>query len=66
MFNTKDNIKASQFSFSEIVLSNIETELSNLMSDKANIYTNIPAKQLKETSDICAKSLMDIYIYSDC
>ena len=61
MFNIKDNIKASHFSFSEIVLSDIETELKNLKSDKASTYKNIPAKQLKETSDICGKSLMDIW-----
>ena len=45
VFNIKDNIKASHFSFSEIVLSDIETELNNLKSDKASTYKNIPAKQ---------------------
>ena len=34
VFNIKDNIKASHFSFSEIVL--VETELKNLKSDKAS------------------------------
>ena len=32
-----------------------------MKSDKASAYKNIPAKKLKETSDICGKSLMDIW-----
>ena len=59
--NFYKNFIYSHFSFSQIVLSDIETGLKNLKSGKASTHKNIPAKQLKETSDICCKSLMDIW-----
>ena len=56
----KEKINTQAFSFSEVSLSEIEKELENLNPKKANTYGNIPAKHLKQTSDICSTSLHKI------
>ena len=61
IFDIKDNINNSKFNFSEVNVSDIELELKNLNSNKASTFANIPAKQLKQTSDICSESLMHIW-----
>ena len=58
IFDIKGNINNSKFNFSEVKVSDIELELKNLNSNKASTFENIPAKQLKQTSDICSESLM--------
>ena len=40
--------------------SDIESELKCLKSIEAGTYKNIPCTHIKQTSDICSKSLMKI------
>ena len=42
-----------RFSFKEIRESDIQKEVSNLNSKKAESFGNIPTKVLKDSSDIC-------------
>ena len=55
-----EKITTSKFSFSEVGLSEVEKELENLNPKKANTQNNIPAKHLKQTSDICCTNLHKI------
>ena len=51
----------SRFSFKGISQSDIQKEISNLNSKKAGSFGNIPAKVLKESSDVCNAVLRDIW-----
>ena len=48
------------FSFNEIVNSDIEAVIKNLNSRKANTLKNIPAKLLKDNREVCNKPLFNI------
>ena len=62
LLTINDNIMInSNFNFPEVTTSDIELELKCLKSNKAGTYKNIPAKQIKQTSDICSKSLMKVW-----
>ena len=52
---------ASRFTFSKITLSDLECEINSLNSNKTGTSKNIPTKLLKETSDICSKTLLQIW-----
>ena len=51
----------SRFNFRGINQSGIQKEISNLNSKKAGRFGNIPAKVLKESSDVCNAVLRDIW-----
>ena len=53
----KNNVQASKFSFSDVSQSDIEKEIVKLKSDKASTYKNISAKKIKQTMNLCSKSL---------
>ena len=50
-----------RFEFSEVNLKDIEKEILNLNTKKAVASNSIPAKVLKETSDICSTVLNSRY-----
>ena len=49
------------FEFEEVNLKDIEKEILNLNTKKAVKSNSIPAKVLKETSDICSPVLQQIW-----
>ena len=49
------------FEFEEVNLKDIEKEILNLNTKKAFASNSIPAKVLKETSDICSPVLQQIW-----
>ena len=51
----------SRFSFKDISQSDMQKEVSNLNSKKAGIFGNIPAKVLKESSNVWNAVLRDIW-----
>ena len=51
----------TKFSFSEIDVAEMITEVNNLNAKKSGTFMNIPVKRLKETVDIVAKPLTDIW-----
>ena len=53
----KEMVTPTLFSFSEITLSEIETELKQLNPKKATTFQNIPPKYLKHSSDVCGPIL---------
>ena len=58
----KENINiSSSFNFSKCNEKEIVSEISKLDQTKVGTHKNIPAKILKETSDICGKHLQDIW-----
>ena len=61
ILNIKENIEYSMFSFNEVDLSDIEMALKNVNSKKASTFKNITSKPLKQTTDICSESLLNIW-----
>ena len=62
ILNIKDNISlSSSFTFTQVTLSDIEKEIKNLHPKEASTFQNIPIKHLKETSNICSESLVNIW-----
>ena len=55
-----ETVDKMKFSFNEIVSSDIEAEIKNLNSRKANTFKNIPAKLLKDNRDVCNEPLFNI------
>ena len=53
----------SRFSFKEIRESEIQKEVSNLNSNKAGAFGNIPTKVPKASLDICNSVLQDMWNY---
>ena len=51
----------TKFSFSEIDATEMISEVNNLNSKKSGTFMNIPVKRLKETVDIVAQPLTDIW-----
>ena len=49
------------FSFSQTDVTDIEKEINALNAKKATTFNNIPAKNLKQTSDICSPTLNKIW-----
>lgn len=49
------------FNFSKINLIDIKNEISKLDQNKVGTHRNIPAKHLKETSDVCSEYLLNIW-----
>ena len=47
--------------FSETDINNIEAEITSLNAKKATTFNNIPAKKMKQTSDICSPTLNKIW-----
>ena len=57
----KRNIScSSKFVFSEINMKDIDQELKHLNTKKANTHKNIPVKILKDFSEVCLPSLLNI------
>ena len=62
ILNIKDNISSSSsFTFTQVTFSDIEKEIKSLNPKKASTFQNIPIKHLKETSNICSESLVNIW-----
>ena len=57
----KDNIKTESFTFNEVSLFYIEREINNLKSQKPGTFGNIPTTILKETPELCSKTLQNIW-----
>ena len=55
-----ENVTKSVFSFKSINLQDIENEIKNLESKKANTSNGIPTKDLKESSDIVGTYILDL------
>ena len=55
-----ETVDKMKFSVNEIVNSDIEAEIKNLNSRKANTFKNIPAKLLKDNMDVCNEPLFNI------
>ena len=53
----QEMIPKETFSFVEVTVTEVENELSNLNSRKANTSNGIPTKMLKDTSDVCGPVL---------
>ena len=51
----------SKFSFSKVTITDIENELKTLKTKKASTFLNIPAKHLKQVTDIILQPLMQIW-----
>ena len=51
----------SEFSFSEVNVNEIMTEINNLDVKKSGTVMNIPTKRLKEAKDVVAEPLMQIW-----
>ena len=60
VININNNIKKSTFSFSEILVKDIEAEINALDSKKACKSNSIPVKLLKEYSSICNEPLKNL------
>ena len=57
----KENFGTSEsFSFMEISYTEMEHELSKVNVKKSTTFKNIPTKLLKDTSDICCDTLLEI------
>ena len=56
----KEMVTPVTFSFSEVMLSEVEQELQHLNPKKANTFQNIPPKHLKQTSDVCGPVLHNL------
>ena len=53
-------IEKIKFSFNEIEISDIESEINNLNSKKANTFNCVPTKIIKEYRDVCKVPLFNI------
>ena len=62
-FIDKTVLFESSFSFKEIPESDIQKEISNLNSQKAGTFGNIPTKVLKDSSNVGHSILRDIWKY---
>ena len=56
----REKINTFEFSFSETTLGEVERELSQLDAKKASTFQNIPPKNLKQVSDVCAPVLLNL------
>ena len=62
IISIKENVDIeSRFSFSEVTVDEIKTEINSLDSKKSGTFMNIPAKQLKQVVEIIAETLMHIW-----
>ena len=57
----KVSLNLPSFSFSLTDITDIENEINYLNPNKATTFNNIPAKNLKQTSDICSPTLNKIW-----
>ena len=51
----------TEFSFSEVTIEEMSTEIDELKVNKSGTYMNIPTSRLKEAKDIVAEPLMQIW-----
>ena len=64
ILDIKRNVSIStRFSFIEVGVAEMTTEINNLKAKKAGTFMNIPVKILKEAVDIVAQPLADIWKY---
>ena len=64
ILDIKRNVSiTTKFSFTEIDVAEMITEVNNLNAKKAGTFMNIPVKILKEAADIVAQPLVDIWKY---
>ena len=62
IIDIKKNVSlTSKFSFSELDITDMIAEISNLNEKKSGTFMNIPVKRLKEVVDIVAQPLTDIW-----
>ena len=62
IIDIKKNVRiTTRFSFVEIDVSEMTSEVNNLDAKKSGTFMNIPVKRLKEVVDIVAPSLTDIW-----
>ena len=58
----KENVQtAENFHFSPVSIVHIEKEILALNASKVGKFKNIPAKLIKETSDVCGKVFLDVW-----
>ena len=56
----RDKVSPDIFNFSEISLTELEKELQQLNTKKANTFDSIPPKHLKQSSDVCGPVLLNL------
>ena len=58
----KENVQTAEaFHFSPVSIVDIEKEILALNASKVGAFKNIPAKLIKETSDVCGKVFLDVW-----
>ena len=58
----KENVQTAEtFHFSPVSIVDIEKEILALNASKVGTFKNIPAKLIKETSDVCGKVFLDVW-----
>ena len=58
----KENVQTAEtFHFSPVSIVHIEKEILALNASKVGKFKNIPAKLIKETSDVCGKVFLDVW-----
>ena len=58
----KENVQTAEtFHFSPVSSVDIEKEILALNASKVGTFKNIPAKLIKETSDVCGKVFLDVW-----
>ena len=58
----KENVQTAEtFHFSPASIVDIEKEILALNASKVGTFKNIPAKLIKETSDVCGKVFLDVW-----
>ena len=58
----KENVQTAEtFHFSPVSIVDIEKDILALNASKVGTFKNIPAKLIKETSDVCGKVFLDVW-----
>ena len=60
----KQHMERETFSFSNVSLQEVESEIKHLSIKKANTFNNIPVRNLKENIDITCESLHKIITHA--
>ena len=62
IISIRENVKFNDlFSFSEVSMEDIESEIMKLKTKKVGTFMNIPTKQLKQVSDVVCEPLMAVW-----